>query len=449
MIAALSFGASWHLPSGERGAGFGESLAAQVPALDALLLEARAHWPELAERRAQLAAAEARTAEAAMAFRPNVGVGGTYTLAGGGRAIGLPVGDLLNPVYSTLNQLTQSQSFPQIDNVEENFLPNNFYDARLRVRQPIFDPTLKLQRRLAEAGSAAAVAAIEVSEDELDHRVRQAYFNVLQAREAVAILADADTLVAEALRTTQSLIRNGAGLPLARERILAERAQVEAQMAGARAQAANAVALLEYLTGVTTTRLEASDSLRALPRVRAELVERAGERPELDQLRAAIQAKGVELAIEDKFRAPRLGVQVDGGSQAFDFGLQPYVLAGVTLDIPLYDGGRVKQRQARLRAERDATQARLEGARRGFALAVEVALNDLTAAEATLAAYEPAISAAERTLHDAQILYRNGSSSYLELLDARTQVTRVRLEHNLARYNTWLRYVEYLRAVGG
>ncbi len=428
--------------------GFGASLLAQTPALDVLLLEARANWPELAERRAQLAAAEARIAEASKVFRPNVGVGGTYTLAGGGRSIDFPLGDLLNPVYSTLNQVTQTQAFPQIDNVNENFLPNNFYDARVRVRQPILDPTLRLQRDLAATGAVAAQASIAVSEDELDYRVRQAYFNVLQAGEAVEILAEADTLVAEALRTTQSLIRNGAGLPLARERILAEQAQVLAQMAGARAQVANAAAVLEYLTGVTAARADLIDSLRSIPRVRTELVERAGERPELGQLRAAMQAKEVELAIEDKFRAPRLGVQVDGGSQAFDFGVNPYVLAGITLDIPLYDGGRIKDRQARIRAERDATQARLEGAQRGFALQAQVALNDLDAAEATLAAYEPAIDAAERTLHDAQILYKNGASSYLELLDARTQVTRVSLEHNLARYNTWLRYVDYLRAVG-
>ena len=424
-------------------AGFAERLTAQTPALDSLLQTARDNWPELARRAAETRAAVAQQGEAARAFRPNVNVGGTYTLAAGGRAIALPVGDLLNPVYASLNGITQTDAFPQIGNVEEQFLPNNFYDARLRVTQPILDPTLRLRKDLAAAGIEVAAAATEVTRQGLDVQVRQAYFQVLQAREALRIYAAADSLLAEALRTTRSLIRNGAGLPLARERLLAERAQLTAQTAAAEAQLANAGARLSYLTGEDAVPTERLAPPPPLPESDADPV-----RAELAQLDAALRGKDVELAIEDKFRAPRLGAQLDVGSQDFDFGLQPYALAGLSLDIPLYDGGRVKQRQARLRAERDATAAQREGALRGFRLQAAVARNDYAAARAALAAYTPAISAAERTLTDATRLYRAGASSYLELLDARTQVTRVRLEENVARYDTWLRYVAWLRAVG-
>ena len=425
--------------------GFGGSPRAQTPALDGLLERARATRPELAQRRAELRAAEARAGESRLAFRPNVSFGTSYTLAAGGRVIALPVGDLLNPVYGTLNGLTQTEAFPQIENVEEQFFPNNFYDARLRVEQPILDPTLRLQRELATAGTRAAEAAVEASALALDYRVRQAYFQRLQAAEAVAILDAADTLLAEALRTTRSLIRNGAGLPLARERLLTERAQVRAQRATATAQVANATALLAFLTGESPAAVEAA---LVAPDATPETAAAPVERPEIRQLRAATAATDVELAIEDKFRAPRLGARVDAGSQDFDFGWQPYVLAGVTLDIPLYDGGRVKQRQARLRAERDATAARIEEAKRGFALEAEIARNRLVAAEATLAYYEPAVASAERALRDVDALYRNDAGTYLQLLDARTQVTRVRLERNVAYYDTWLRYVDLLRALG-
>ena len=50
--------------------------------------------------------------EAKGLFMPAVSFNATYTLAYGGRAIQFPIGDLLNPVYSTLNQLTESQNFP-------------------------------------------------------------------------------------------------------------------------------------------------------------------------------------------------------------------------------------------------------------------------------------------------------------------------------------------------
>ncbi|KAA3629032.1 MAG: hypothetical protein DWQ02_18815 [Bacteroidetes bacterium] len=61
----------------------------------------------------QLQQAEAALREAKSMYGPTVSFGAQYTLAAGGREIDFPVGDLLNPVYSTLNQLTASIIFPQ------------------------------------------------------------------------------------------------------------------------------------------------------------------------------------------------------------------------------------------------------------------------------------------------------------------------------------------------
>ena len=54
--------------------------------------------------------------EAKSLFLPSVGFIGTYTLAEGGRTGDIPVGDLVNPVYETLNQLTGTNNFPQLQN---------------------------------------------------------------------------------------------------------------------------------------------------------------------------------------------------------------------------------------------------------------------------------------------------------------------------------------------
>src|SRR4051812_468699 len=39
---------------------------------------------------------------------PQIALNASYTLAQGGRKIDLPLGDLMNPVYATLNRLTDS-----------------------------------------------------------------------------------------------------------------------------------------------------------------------------------------------------------------------------------------------------------------------------------------------------------------------------------------------------
>jgi outer membrane protein len=81
-------------------------------------------------------------------YRPSVNFGTQYTLAYGGRSIALPIGDLFNPVYNTLNQLTGTNNFGSLENVETQFLPNNFYDARIRVQQPIYYPEISLGKSI-------------------------------------------------------------------------------------------------------------------------------------------------------------------------------------------------------------------------------------------------------------------------------------------------------------
>src|SRR5258708_38998093 len=59
-------------------------------------------------------------------FLPSVTFITVYLSAVGGRIITFPAGDLLNSVYSTLNQLTSTQKFPPVSNVDAQLLPNNF-----------------------------------------------------------------------------------------------------------------------------------------------------------------------------------------------------------------------------------------------------------------------------------------------------------------------------------
>lgn len=81
---------------------------------------------ELQARSFELKKAESSFMEAKAMYRPSVNFGAQYTLAYGGRSIALPIGDLFNPVYSTLNQLTGTNNFGSLENVETQFLPNNF-----------------------------------------------------------------------------------------------------------------------------------------------------------------------------------------------------------------------------------------------------------------------------------------------------------------------------------
>ena len=50
--------------------------------------------------------------EARGLYFPSIDIGARYTRAGGGRDITIPIGDLVNPIYRTLNQLLEAQGLP-------------------------------------------------------------------------------------------------------------------------------------------------------------------------------------------------------------------------------------------------------------------------------------------------------------------------------------------------
>ena len=81
-------------------------------------------------------------------FLPSVNLLTDYTSGEGGRSISMPIGDLLNPVYASLNQITQSDNFPQVENVNQNFFPKNFYDARVRTSLPLINTDLYMNRTI-------------------------------------------------------------------------------------------------------------------------------------------------------------------------------------------------------------------------------------------------------------------------------------------------------------
>lgn len=167
--------------------------------------------------------------EAKKLFMPEVGFGISYTVAVGGRNISIPVGDLMNPVYATLNQITMTNAFPQIENVEEQFLPNNFYDARFRITQPLVNREIYYNKKIKQEMIGLKQAEIAVFKRELVKEVKTAYYQYLQASEAVGIYDNALELLAENKRVNESLFRNDKIIRSVLLRVESEITEVKAQ----------------------------------------------------------------------------------------------------------------------------------------------------------------------------------------------------------------------------
>ena len=134
-------------------------------------------------------------------FMPKVTFSPTYSLAAGGRRLEFPIGDLLNPVYSTLNQLTKSSNFPQVENVNQQLAPNNFHDTKLSFQYPIFNTDIRYNLLIQRDLVSAQEAKKRVLENEIRYSITIAYLQYLQTLEAQKIYQVSRTLLTDFVKS--------------------------------------------------------------------------------------------------------------------------------------------------------------------------------------------------------------------------------------------------------
>ncbi|MGB5131142.1 MAG: TolC family protein, partial [Steroidobacteraceae bacterium] len=301
------------------------------------------------QRLAALDAARAR-------FLPTLDLQLRYSRADGGRKIELPVGDLLNPVYSSLNSLLaasgQPAPFAPIANQSFSFLRDREQDSVLRLSQPLYDARIGAARREAAYGYDAARYGHDAYRLQLERDVRQAYYRWLASREAIEILSATHELAKENERVNDSLYRNG---KVTRDLVLraeADRLEIDQELTRARATESLARRYVNLLCNAPLTReLESATVTDAdLPRLAAGVPHAAasledsavGRRAELRQLEAGVAAAGESERIARAAFKPQVALAVDAGTQGgeWDYSDQdPYVMASVIVRFNLFSGG--------------------------------------------------------------------------------------------------------------
>jgi outer membrane protein len=222
------------------------------------------------QRLAALDAARAR-------FLPTIDLQLRYSQADGGREIEFPVGDLLNPVYASLNDLLaahgQPAPFTPVDNVSFNFLREREQDSVLRLTQPLYDARIGAERSSAAYSYDAARFGLAAYRLQLARDVRQAYYRWLAARESIGVLEATLGLARENERVNDSLHRNGKVTLDLKLRAEAERLEVEQRLHRARATESLARRYLNLLCNAPLAREPeaASVSDADLPRLAARI----------------------------------------------------------------------------------------------------------------------------------------------------------------------------------
>mgnify|MGYP000441920436 FL=1 len=393
-------------------------------------------------------------------FFPEATLGARYTRSEGGREVSLPLAAAFNPVYSTLNELLLADGKParfgSISDPRFLLQREQEQDTRISVRQALYAPALpaalRAQRSLLEANEFARVALSQ----RLQRDVTIGYLDWLRASRGAVIVEASETLLAENLRITESLFRNG---KVTQDQVL--RAKAEWLAVGQQATETRNVRdqLQSYvnflLNRALDTDLDDADADVEVHSTAQDLVTlRQGalvNRPEIGQIDRAVRAASSRVDLARAARKPTLALGVDGGTQGerYEFGSgRNFATVSLLLNWTLFDGGarRADERAAKL-AERQAGNRRDELALQ-VQLEVQTALDRLTASERSLQAAESRAEAARAAFRIAGRKRDEGMVSQVEFLDSRTSLTSAELNLNAVRFQLLARQAELDYATG-
>ncbi|NUO00368.1 MAG: TolC family protein [Saprospiraceae bacterium] len=420
------------------------SLLAQHPVIERYVQEGLNNNLLLKQEQVALEKNKASVEAARRLSYPTIALQGSYTLATGGRAIDLPIGDLLNPVYATLNEMTQTNQFPMLENVREQLSPNNFADVKVRASMPVINPDIRINRNAEQEKASIQELEIGRARRDLTYQIKAAYFNYLQAGEAVKIYESALELLKENLRVNQSLLKNDKINKAPVLRIEAEISKVNAEIAQARTKQLNAAS---YFNTLLHRPMENEIELAPLPSPDSLLLAHTAlqlpdvqRREEIQQLDKALQLNQLSMTVADNFNKPRLNAFVDLGAQGFLANLDnraPYAIAGLQLEWTLWNGNRNRWQERQVALESQQLNLRRQDVVSQFELKQKVAVEDVRAAYESLKATNQELASATEYFRVVDRSYREGMASYIEYLDARTQLTNARLQKNLKAFNLW------------
>lgn len=372
-------------------------------------------------------------------FAPSVSLLGNFTSGEGGRSISFPIGDIMNPVYTTLNQLTASDQFPQLENVNTNFFPRNFYDVRARTSMPLLNTDLIYNKKIKGQQVLLQEYEVQVYQRELVRNIKVAYFNYLSAREGVVIYRSALNRAQEGKRVNESLLANGKGLPAYVLRSQGEIENIKAQLVDAERQVENARLYFNFLLNREGAEEINTDFVPELSTVTTLLAEDAvpTQREELLQIKTAQELNQQVLKMNRLFWAPRVSGFVDLGVQAENLEYSSkanYYLYGFQLEMPLFAGFTNRHKISQSRLDVRNAELNVDQVNRQLRLSTEVSRNALVSAFQNYQSALKQLEAAQSYQRLIEKGYKEGVNTFIEAVDARNQLTSAEL---LVRVNLY------------
>jgi outer membrane protein TolC len=332
--------------------------------------------------------------------------------------------------------------------------PFSAVDARISVQQSVFDFSSIRRFQASKAGVSAAAQESDSTAEKVAAQVARAYLAAVRADADVetananvtlsgAVLAQADNQKKAGTGTGIEITRAKVQLANDRQRLLvAENARRSAHLELLRAMGvplSTEVRLIDKLGYVPVDAVTMEQAKTQALQTRPDL--KAQQRREEN---ARLSASAVKME-----RLPTLAAFGDYGSSgsALDNSM-PTRTYGISLKVPLFDGGRRDARRGEAASLYRSEQVRTGDLKQQIELDVRLALDGLKSAEDQVKVAREGLELADSELTQARRRYDAGVTNSLEVTDAQTRLERARDNETQALYNYNVARIDLAQAMG-
>jgi outer membrane protein TolC len=331
--------------------------------------------------------------------------------------------------------------------------PFNTFDARATLSQSIFDLSSIRRFQASRAGLQSTRMEKESTDDQVANQVARAYLTGLRAEARVEANRANVTLGETLLKLAQDQKAAGAGtgieviraqvqLANERQRLLVD----ENERREARLQLLRAMGL--KLDG----ELQLTDKLVSIP-MEPMTLERA--------LSEALQSRSDFKAQQQREQSARLnygaakweklpsvlGFGDYGSIGSFERAI-PTRTYGVSVRVPVFDGGRREARRSESLSQFRQEQIKTKDLREQIELEIRLGLDRLASAEQQVKVAEEGLELAQGELAQAQRRYQSGLTTGIEVTDAQARLERARDNQIAALFNYNLARIDLGQAMG-
>src|SRR6266851_4674720 len=342
--------------------------------------------------------------------------------------------------------------FPGLPSTSGGF---GYQDARLSLKQSIYDAELLNQYRSRRDAERASALNVKDSRDVVVFAVGTAY---VQAIASAARVETARAQLASAVeldRLTTDHVKSEVSPEIDSIRAEVERQSAEQRLVNATNRFEKDKLALGRIIGLAIDQdFSVIDPLsyRPLTGITNETAtaEALRSRADLRSAEASLHAAESSLRAQKSQRLPTVSVNADYGGAGINVGdfAQVYTVAG-TISVPIYTGGRIQADIEQAQADLARREADYEDLKGRVTYDVRIAWLDLSASDSSVRVAQGNTALAQQALTQSKDRYANGVTNYLEVVQAQEAVTLASENYIQTLFSFNVAMISLARAQGG